>query len=289
MLALRVARAPLRGVDLNRIDGVGLISAMPLTAFAASWLMVVAFSSRYGQNTDRKFLLLLPDRGDHLRPAGAAALIEDEAGSTRPRPRGLRGSTSTARAVCRPSSTPAWRGRFYRAVAFVTKAPGVTDLTMIMRWTPLLSNLLYLLPFVLILRRSSPPPGPAGSPRCCSSSCSGSARTLLLQGFTYAIYLAFVAIVAALVRQGWSPARNRCRPRGSSALRARLDGLDTGRAAALHRRLRPAIMADRADPPVRDRDRLAPDITPVHDARRAHRPDPAARSSLSWGLPSSWA
>ena len=89
----------------------------------------------------------------------------------------------------------AWPG-FFALFAFVTKAAGITDLTTILQWTPLLSNLLYLLPFVLILRQV-----------VATTRARWFAALLFVlvqwigqdyfspQGFTFALYLAFVAIL----------------------------------------------------------------------------------------------
>ncbi|GAA3413001.1 hypothetical protein GCM10018952_28020 [Streptosporangium vulgare] len=230
VLALRVAPGPLRGVDLNRIDGVGLISAMPLTAFAAILLMVVAFFVTIAQNTDRKFLLLFQIAAITFALHGAAALIEDEARfhTAYVHAGFVEYINRTGESSAILDARLAWPG-FFALVAFVTKAAGVTDLTMIMRWTPLLSNLLYLLPFVLILRQV-----------VATTRARWFAALLFVivqwigqdyfssQGFTYAIYLAFVAIVLRWFgkvepREKPMPAKGFVR-----RLLARLDGLTPG-------------------------------------------------------------
>ncbi|GHH67029.1 hypothetical protein GCM10017673_13540 [Streptosporangium violaceochromogenes] len=233
VLALRVAPGPLRGVDLTHIDGLGLISALPGTAFAAILLMITAFFVTIAQNTDRKFLLLFQIAAITFALHGAAALIEDT-----PRFHTAYVHAGFVEFINRTGmSSPildarfAWPG-FFALVAFVTKAAGVTDLTTIMRWTPLLSNLLYLLPFVLILRQV-----------VATTRARWFAALLFVivqwigqdylspQGFTYAIYLAFVAIVLR-----WF---GKVEPRGQTAppkgrirrLLARLDGLTSGELA----------------------------------------------------------
>ncbi|MFF3440214.1 hypothetical protein [Streptosporangium sp. NPDC002721] len=230
VLALRVAPGPLRGVDLNDIDGVGLISAMPPTAFAAILLMVVAFFVTIGQNTDRKFLLLFQIAAIMFALHGAAALIEDEARfhTAYVHAGFVEYINRTGEASAVLDARLAWPG-FFALVGFVTKAAGVTDLTTIMRWTPLLSNLLYLLPFVLILRQV-----------VATTRARWFAALLFVivqwigqdyfssQGFTYAIYLAFVAIVLRWFgkvepREKPMPAKGFVR-----RLLARLDGLTPG-------------------------------------------------------------
>ncbi|MEV4092226.1 hypothetical protein [Streptosporangium saharense] len=233
VLALRVAPGPLRGVDLTRIDGLGLISALPVTSFVAILLMITAFFVTIAQNTDRKFLLLFQLAVITFALHGAAALIEDT-----PRFHTAYVHAGFVEFINRTgTSSPildarfAWPG-FFALVAFVTKAAGVTDLTLILRWTPLLSNLLYLLPFVLILRQV-----------VATTRARWFAALLFIlvqwigqdyfspQGFTYAIYLAFVAIVLRWfgrveVRDGAMPSKGRVR-----RLLARLDGLTPGELA----------------------------------------------------------
>lgn len=233
VLALRVAPGPLRGVDLTHVDGLGLISALPSTAFIAILLMITAFFVTIAQNTDRKFLLLFQIAAITFALHGAAALIEDT-----PRFHTAYVHAGFVEFINRTgTSSPvldarfAWPG-FFALLAFVTKAAGVTDLTTIMRWTPLLSNLLYLLPFVLILRQV-----------VATTRARWFAALLFVivqwigqdylssQGFTYAIYLAFVAIVLRWFgkvepREKPMPAKGRIR-----RLLARLDGLTPGELA----------------------------------------------------------
>ncbi|WP_344973001.1 hypothetical protein [Streptosporangium fragile] len=197
VLALRVAPGPLRGVDLTEIDGLGLISAMPVTAFAAILLMLVAFFVTIAQNTDRKFLLLFQIAAITFALHGAAALVEDEARFPTAYVHAgfVEYINRTGEASPILDARFAWPG-FFALVAFVTKAAGISDLSLLLKWTPLLSNLLYLLPFVIILRQV-----------VATTRARWFAALLFVivqwigqdylssQGFTYAIYLAFVAIV----------------------------------------------------------------------------------------------
>nr|BFE82649.1 hypothetical protein GCM10020093_052500 [Planobispora longispora] len=197
VLALRVSPGPLRGVDVADIDGLGLISALPVTAFAAVLLMIVAFFITIARNTDRKFLLLFQISAITFALHGASALIHDE-----PRFHTAYVHAGFVEFIARTGeSSPlldarfAWPG-FFALTAFVTRAAGITDLSTIMQWTPLLSNLLYLLPFVLILRQV-----------VATTRARWFAALLFVvvqwigqdyfsaQGFTYAVYLAFVAIL----------------------------------------------------------------------------------------------
>ncbi|GII03969.1 hypothetical protein [Planobispora takensis] len=230
VLALRVSPGPLRGVDVTQIDGLGLISALPGAAFAAILLMIMAFFVTIAQNTDRKFLLLFQISAITFALHGASALINSE-----PRFHTAYVHAGFVEFIARTGeSSPildarfAWPG-FFALVAFITRAAGITDLTTIMQWTPLLSNLLYLLPFVLILRQV-----------VATTRARWFAALLFVivqwigqdyfsaQGFTYAIYLAFVAILLRWFgrvepRRAPMPAKGRLR-----RLLARLDGLTPG-------------------------------------------------------------
>ncbi|GAA3201697.1 hypothetical protein GCM10010486_84600 [Nonomuraea roseoviolacea subsp. carminata] len=197
VLALRVPPGPLRGVDPTNINGLGLISALPASAFAAILIMLVAFFVTVAQSTDRKFLLLFQIATITFALHGAGALVATE-------PRfptayihagfvdfiGRTGETAIS-----IDARMGWPG-FFALFAFVTKAAGITDMTPILMWTPLLSNLLYLLPFVLILRQV-----------VATTRARWFAALLFVlvqwigqdyfspQGFTFALYLAWVAIL----------------------------------------------------------------------------------------------
>ncbi|WP_146104136.1 hypothetical protein [Nonomuraea solani] len=197
ILALKVAPGPLRGVNPDDIDGLGLISALPTTAFIAILIMIVSFFVTVAQSTDRKFLLLFQIAAITFALHGAGALVADE-------PRfptayihagfvefiGRTGETAIS-----IDARMGWPG-YFALFAFVTKAAGIDDMTTILQWTPLLSNLLYLLPFVLILRQV-----------VATTRARWFAALLFVlvqwigqdyfspQGFTFALYLAFVAIL----------------------------------------------------------------------------------------------
>ncbi len=197
VLALKVAPGPLRGVDPNAINGLGLIAALPLSAFAALLIMMVSFFVTVAQSTDRKFLLLFQIAVITFALHGAGALV-----ATEPRFPTAYIHAGFVEFIGRSGETAinidarmGWPG-FFALFAFVTKAAGITDLTPILQWTPLLSNLLYLLPFVLILRQV-----------VATTRARWFAALLFVlvqwigqdyfspQGFTFALYLAFVAIL----------------------------------------------------------------------------------------------
>ncbi|MER7502782.1 hypothetical protein AB0L05_06320 [Nonomuraea pusilla] len=232
VLALKVSPGPLRGVDPNEINGLGLISALPATAFAAILIMIVSFFVTVAQSTDRKFLLLFQIAAILFALHGAGALVAQE-------PRfptayihagfvefiGRTGETAIS-----IDARMGWPG-FFALFAFVTKAAGITDMTPILNWTPLLSNLLYLLPFVLILRQV-----------VATTRARWYAALLFVlaqwigqdyfspQGFTFALYLVFVAILLRWF--GRVEARTKpVPPKGLRKLLGRLDAMTPGELA----------------------------------------------------------
>ncbi|MGN9838799.1 hypothetical protein ACTMTI_11820 [Nonomuraea sp. H19] len=232
VLALKVPSGPLRGVDPSNIDGLGLISALPTTAFIAILIMIASFFVTVAQSTDRKFLLLFQIAAITFALHGAGALVAEE-------PRfptayihagfvefiGRTGETAIS-----IDARMGWPG-FFALFAFVTKAAGITDMTPILQWTPLVSNLLYLLPFVLILRQV-----------VATTRARWFAALLFVlvqwigqdyfspQGFTFALYLAFVAILLrwfGRVEQRTKPIA----PKGLRKLLGKLDAMTPGELA----------------------------------------------------------
>ncbi|MFI6739919.1 hypothetical protein ACIBI9_43950 [Nonomuraea sp. NPDC050451] len=232
ILALKVAPGPLRGVNPDNIDGLGLISALPTTAFIAILIMIVSFFVTVAQSTDRKFLLLFQIAAITFALHGAGALV-----ATAPRfPTAyihagfVEFISRTGESAISIDARMGWPG-FFALFAFVTKAAGITDLTPILQWTPLVSNLLYLLPFVLILRQV-----------VATTRARWFAALLFVlvqwigqdyfspQGFTFALYLAFIAILLrwfGRVEQRTKPIP----PKGLRKLLGKLDSMTPGELA----------------------------------------------------------
>ncbi|MFG1686904.1 hypothetical protein ACGFNP_42540 [Nonomuraea sp. NPDC049269] len=232
ILALRVAPGPLRGVNPADINGLGLIAALPASAFAAILIMLVSFFVTVAQSTDRKFLLLFQIAVITFALHGAGSLVASE-------PRfptayihagfvdfiGRTGETAI-----NIDARMGWPG-YFALFAFVTKAAGITDMTTILQWTPLLTNLLYLLPFVLILRQV-----------VATTRARWFAALLFVlvqwigqdyfspQGFTFALYLAFVAILLRWFGRV-EPRTKPIAPKGLRKLLGRLDAMTPGEIA----------------------------------------------------------
>ncbi|TMR11017.1 hypothetical protein ETD86_37205 [Nonomuraea turkmeniaca] len=232
VLALKVSPGPLRGVDPRDIDGLGLISALPTTAFIAILIMIVSFFVTVAQSTDRKFLLLFQIAAITFALHGAGALV-----ATEPRFPTAYIHAGFVEFISRTGETAisidarmGWPG-FFALFAFVTKAAGITDMTPILMWTPLLSNLLYLLPFVLILRQV-----------VATTRARWFAALLFVlvqwigqdyfspQGFTFALYLAFVAILLRWFGRV-EPRIKPISPKGLRKLLGKLDAMTPGELA----------------------------------------------------------
>ncbi|MEU4573273.1 hypothetical protein [Nonomuraea sp. NPDC023979] len=232
VLALKVSPGPLRGVDPADINGLGLISALPVSAFAAILIMIVSFFVTVAQSTDRKFLLLFQIAAITFALHGAGALVAEE-----PRFPTAYIHAGFVDFIARTGDTAisidgrmGWPG-FFALFAFVTKTAGITDLSPILNWTPLLSNLLYLLPFVLILRQV-----------VATTRARWFAALLFVlvqwigqdyfspQGFTFALYLVFVAILL----RWFGRVEPRTKPvpaKGLRRLLGRLDAMTPGELA----------------------------------------------------------
>ncbi|HEX4817448.1 MAG TPA: hypothetical protein VFV66_32305 [Nonomuraea sp.] len=232
VLALKVPPGPMRGVNPDDIDGLGLVSALPATAFIAILIMIVSFFVTVAQSTDRKFLLLFQIAAITFALHGAGALVAEE-----PRFPTAYIHAGFVEFISRTGETAisidarmGWPG-FFALFAFVTKAAGISDLTPILQWTPLVSNLLYLLPFVLILRQV-----------VATTRARWFAALLFVlvqwigqdyfspQGFTFALYLAFVAILLRWFGRV-EPRTKPIAPKGLRRLLGRLDAMTPGELA----------------------------------------------------------
>ncbi|MFI6479139.1 hypothetical protein ACIBH1_14490 [Nonomuraea sp. NPDC050663] len=233
VLALKLDPGPLRGVRPQDIDGLGLISALPLSAFAAILILIVSFFITVNQSVDRKFLLLFQIAAITFALHGAGSLVADE-----PRfPTAYVHAgfvdfiNRTGESSINIDARMGWPG-FFVLFAFVARTAGITDLTTILQWTPLVMNLLYLLPFVLILRQV-----------VATTRARWYAALLFVivqwiaqdyfspQGFTFAIYLVFVAVLLRWFGKVEPRVRPLPKSRGLRRLLAKLDAMTPGELA----------------------------------------------------------
>ncbi|NAS26163.1 hypothetical protein GT755_31380 [Herbidospora sp. NEAU-GS84] len=197
VLAMKARPTGLVGVDLYAMTGLGLVSVMPPVALLAVALLILSFFDTLTQQRNRPVLLLFQILAVLFALHGAAVLVE-------PLPRfpvawtiggfvdyiARTGETLTAL-----DARFNWPG-FSVFSAFMIRAAGVEDAAALLNWWPLISNVAYLIPLVVIVRRLQ---------------ADRRAKWLALmvfvvsqwvgqdyfspQGMTYLLYLLFVAIL----------------------------------------------------------------------------------------------
>jgi O-antigen/teichoic acid export membrane protein len=195
-------RLSLRKVDLTRIDGLGLISALPVTSLLCLALLTLAFGITLSFQRPRAAILGAQLVATLACLHGVAALIE-------PLPRfptvwihmgfvEYIGRTGTV--LPYQDARFNWPG-FFSLIAFVTGKHDWASMVGLLTWTPLLSNLLYLLPFVLLLRnlRASWRAKWFAAWLFCVLNWVGQ-DYFSPQGFTYLFYLVFIATLVTWFR-----------------------------------------------------------------------------------------
>lgn len=198
--------------DLDGMGGLGLISVLPLPTLLGAALLIVVFASLLWLGREHRALLLVTLLATVVSLHALPAVIE-----TQPRfPTAwqhlgfLDYIDRTGSAVPDLDARWSWPG-FFAAAAFVAKACGVNDLTAVIRWWPTLIELLYLAPMFLLVRslRASWRAKWTGIWIFVLSSWVGQ-DYFSPQGFTYLLYLAFVAILLVWFRAPrviWTKAR----------------------------------------------------------------------------------
>ncbi|WP_260638073.1 lipopolysaccharide biosynthesis protein [Streptomyces angustmyceticus] len=203
--ALALFWLPLRGMGdtaLDRMNGLGLISVLPVATLAGAALLVAAFAAALWLPRPRRALLatvlLLTVVALHALPA---VLETEPRFPTAWQHLGFLDYLSrTGTAVPDLDARWSWPG-FFAAAQFVAGACGVTDFAEVLRWWPLTIELLYLAPLFLLLKavRAS------WRAKWCAlwlfALCGWVGQDYFSpQGFTYLLYLAFVAILLVWFR-----------------------------------------------------------------------------------------
>ncbi|WP_374210969.1 lipopolysaccharide biosynthesis protein [Streptomyces sp. MCA2] len=203
--ALALFWLPLRGMGdtaLDRMSGLGLISVLPAATLVGVVLLVAAFGAALWLSRPRRVLLtavlLLTVVALHALPA----VLETE-----PRfPTAWQhlgfleylGRTGTA--VPDLDARWSWPG-FFAGVQFVAGACGVTDLTEVLRWWPTAVQLLALAPLFLLLKAVRASWRAKWCAAWLFALCGWVGQDYFSpQGFTYLLYLAFVAILLVWFR-----------------------------------------------------------------------------------------
>ncbi|GGS01466.1 hypothetical protein GCM10010252_45070 [Streptomyces aureoverticillatus] len=188
--------------DLDRMGGLGLISVLPLPTLVGAALLVGVFASLLWLERPNRWLLLLTLVATVVSLHALPAVIETEPRfATAWQHLGfIEYIDRTGTAVPDLDARWSWPG-FFAAATFVAKACGVSDMTEVIRWWPTAIQLLYLAPMLLLTRslRASWRAKWAGLWIFVLSGWVGQ-DYFSPQGFTYLLYIAFVAILLVWFR-----------------------------------------------------------------------------------------
>ncbi|MFD8302313.1 lipopolysaccharide biosynthesis protein [Streptomyces sp. NPDC059690] len=188
--------------DLDGMGGLGLISVLPLPTLVGAALLVAVFASLLWLGREHKALLLITLLATVVSLHALPAVLETEPRfPTAYQHLGfLDYIDRTGSAVPDLDARWSWPG-FFAVAAFVGRACGVTDFTEVIRWWPLTIQLLYLAPMFLLVRsmRASWRAKWTGIWIFVLSGWVGQ-DYFSPQGFTYLLYLTFVAILLVWFR-----------------------------------------------------------------------------------------
>ncbi|MFJ6659200.1 lipopolysaccharide biosynthesis protein [Streptomyces sp. NPDC091377] len=199
--------------DLDRMGGLGLISVLPLPTLAGAALLVVVFAALLWRGREHRALLLVTLLATVVSLHALPAVIETEPRfATAWQHLGfLDHIERTGSAVPDLDARWSWPG-FFAVAAFVAQAGGVGDFTEVIRWWPTAMQLLYLAP-VFLLTRSLQASWRARWTGVWIFVLSGwvGQDYFSPQGFTYLLYLVFVALLLVWFRAP-QVVRGRMRP-----------------------------------------------------------------------------
>lgn len=188
--------------DLDRMGGLGLISVLPLPTLVGAALLVGVFASLLWLERQHRWLLLLTLLATVVSLHALPAVIETEPRfATAWQHLGfIEYIDRTGTAVPDLDARWSWPG-FFAAATFLAQACGVSDLTEVIRWWPTVVQLLYLAPMLLLTRslRASWRAKWAGLWIFVLSGWVGQ-DYFSPQGFTYLLYISFVAILLVWFR-----------------------------------------------------------------------------------------
>ncbi|MFE1880778.1 lipopolysaccharide biosynthesis protein [Streptomyces diastatochromogenes] len=195
--ALRLGEA-----DLDGMGGLGLVSVLPLPTLVGAALLVTVFASLLWLRREHRALLLVTLLATVVSLHALPAVLETE-----PRfPTAWQHLgfidyiDRTGSAVPDLDARWSWPG-FFAVAAFVARACGVDDFTEIIRWWPTAIQLAYLAPMFLLTRslRASWRAKWTGVWLFVLSGWVGQ-DYFSPQGFTFLLYLVFVAILLVWFR-----------------------------------------------------------------------------------------
>ncbi|MBW8793817.1 MAG: lipopolysaccharide biosynthesis protein [Streptomyces sp.] len=202
LLLYWVPAARLDDADLDRMGGLGLVSVLPLPTLAGAALLVTVFAALLWLRREHKALLLVTLLATVVSLHALPAVIETE-----PRfPTAWQHLgfidyiDRTGSAVPDLDARWSWPG-FFAAAAFVGRACGVTDFTEVIRWWPTFIQLAYLAPMFLLVRSLRASWRAKWTGIWIFVLCGWVGQDYFSpQGFTYLLYLMFVAILLVWFR-----------------------------------------------------------------------------------------
>ncbi|WP_338899111.1 lipopolysaccharide biosynthesis protein [Streptomyces sp. TG1A-60] len=188
--------------DLDGMGGLGLISVLPTPTLVGAALLATVFASLLWPARERRGLLLITLLATVVSLHALPAVVETEPRfATAWQHLGFIDHIDrTGSAVPDLDARWSWPG-FFAAASFVAQACGVSDFTEIIRWWPTTVQVLYLAPLFLLTRhmRAGWRARWTGVWIFVLSGWVGQ-DYFSPQGFTYLLYLAFVAILLVWFR-----------------------------------------------------------------------------------------
>ncbi|MEU7039967.1 lipopolysaccharide biosynthesis protein [Streptomyces varsoviensis] len=203
--ALGLYWLPLRtlgDVSLDDMGGLGLISVLPGATLLGAALLVLAFASALWLGRPRRGLLLAIVVLTVVSLHAVPAVLESEPRfATAWQHVGfLDFIDRTGTAVPDLDARWSWPG-FFAAAAFVARACGVDDLSGVLRWWPLVVQLLYLAPFALLLKAVRAGWRAKWTAAWLFALCGWVGQDYFSpQALNYLIYLLFVAVLLVWFR-----------------------------------------------------------------------------------------
>ncbi|MGV5032946.1 lipopolysaccharide biosynthesis protein [Streptomyces sp. NRAIS4] len=188
--------------DLGRMGGLGLVSVLPLPTLVGAGLLVVVFAALLWLRREHRALLLVTLLATVVSLHALPAVIEAEPRfPTAWQHLGFIDYVDrTGSAVPDLDARWSWPG-FFAVAAFVGRACGVSDFTEVIRWWPTAIQLAYLAPMFLLTRSLRASWRAKWTGVWLFVLCGWVGQDYFSpQGFTYLLYLMFVAILLVWFR-----------------------------------------------------------------------------------------
>ncbi|MGW3207170.1 lipopolysaccharide biosynthesis protein [Streptomyces sp. NPDC001135] len=188
--------------DLDRMGGLGLVSVLPLPTLVGAALLITVFAALLWLRREHRALLLVTLVATVVSLHALPAVIETE-----PRfPTAWQHLgfidyiDRTGSAVPDLDARWSWPG-FFAVAAFVGRTCGVTDFTEVIRWWPTAVQLAYLAPLFLLTRSLRASWRAKWTGVWLFVLCGWVGQDYFSpQGFTYLLYLMFVAVLLVWFR-----------------------------------------------------------------------------------------